>query len=156
MKAPSTALIFLVGWLSTDYHASGQELPMFGQLPIPGKNWKLREQGKSDDFPVPWEVPWAWVVMTNSESGDVLSFAAHKLPQGSKLELIYLSDTAREIFPAGDPLWVSTRNQDFNPYTIRNSVVRLNLLDSANNRDPSPNALEYTFVHEEKEGKNRM
>ena len=53
-----------------------EDLPIFGKLPKLGENWKLQAQGKYADS-------WGWVVMTDAKSGDLLSFAAHRLgPDG--------------------------------------------------------------------------
>ncbi|MCI0540553.1 MAG: hypothetical protein L0Z50_35585, partial [Verrucomicrobiales bacterium] len=116
MSPLQAIFLVLVTWLSTGHRVNAQELPLFGQLPTPEKNWKLREKKKSGDSPVSW----SWVVLTNFESADVLSFAAHKLGPGEPRELISLSDTAREIFPAGYPVWIPGSKQHFTIYPIRN------------------------------------
>src|SRR6476661_7444487 len=95
----------------------GQDLPLFGPLPKVPKEWSLRE---SSGFGEPkWR--WSWIVLTNSQNGDVLSFAAHKSGSGEPRELIFWSDTAHEIFQGGLPVW--TVKNGFGRWPIRNSVV---------------------------------
>jgi hypothetical protein len=142
----------VTAWLALAGNVNAQKLPLFGELPSVEKNWKLFTEGKYDDS----AFQWFWVVLTNSATGDVLSFAAHKLAPGEKRELIYLSDTACEIFPGGYSWWPGQAVQRFTTYPIRNGVVKLHLMNSAAKRDLSQEALEYSFVQEQERGTNRM
>src|SRR5512133_4373016 len=91
---------FLIMIVSLVASASAEDLGLFGPLPNPGKAWKLCGSGKS-----PGSALWNWTVLTNSQTGDVLSFASHKIAPGEPRELIYWSDTAGEIFPGGYSAW---------------------------------------------------
>ena len=148
----ATTLLLLTRWLAANPRLCGQELPFFGRLPDAGKNWKLREQGKYGDSSFQWH----WAVRTNVLTGDVLSFAAHPFTPGEIRELIYLSDTAREIFPDGFPSFFAAPQHSRTGHSIRNGVVKLDLADSTAKQHRSHEALEYTFVLEEETGANRM
>jgi hypothetical protein len=152
MRTSASMLLFLMGALAAVHCAGGEVLPPFGQLPDSGKTWKLREQGKygSPSF------QWHWVILTNSETADVLSYAAHRLEPGESRELIHLSDPAHEIFPAGDPTWTAAPRPHLTGHPIRNRVTKLDLSDSTAKRDLSQEALEYSFVQEEERGTNRL
>jgi len=152
VRTLSSTFLFLVAALAAAHCFGGELLPPFGQLPDSGKNWKLREQGKYGDSSFQWH----WVILTNSQTADVLSYAAHRFETGEMRELIYLSDTAHEIFPAGDPTWTSSPKPHLTGHPIRNRVTKLDLSDSAAKRDLSQEALEYSFVQEEEHGTNRL
>ena len=153
MRTPSPAFLLLIFWFATGHCVGGEALPLFGELPDPGKNWRLREQGKCGDSSFQWH----WVILTNSETGDVLSYASHRFEPGERRELIYLSDTAHEIFPAGYPAWGSgSKPNVIGTYSIRYRVTKLDWIDSARKRNLSQKALEYSFVQEEERGTNRM
>jgi len=136
---------------------SALELPSFGPIPAIEKKWKLREQGKSDASIFAWN----WIVFTNSENGDVLSFAAHRFAPGERRELIYLSDTAHESFVDGFPMWsrgesAAASMESVSMESIRNRVVKLDLMNSAARKDLSQEALEFSFVREVAHGTNLM
>ena len=136
-----------------------EDLPIFGKLPKLGENWKLQAQGKSGES-------WGWVVMTDAKSGDLLSFAAHRLgpeekhqlTHGAHTGLIYLSDTSREIFPKG--VWCETKKREESKggsnNTIRNRLEKLDLPNSAAGKRHNHEVLEYTFITEEEGSGNRM
>ena len=159
MKARAFGLFLLVAWFAAGDGAVAEDLPFFGKLPKLGENWKLQAQGKSGES-------WGWVVMTDSKSGDLLSFAAHRLGPEEKRQLtpgehtglIYLSDTSREIFPNG--IWCETRkrekSKDGSNSTIRNRIEKLGLPVSAARKNRDHEVLEYTFIIEEEGSGNRM
>ena len=149
----SRALLFVaIGCLCLLPEVNAQNLPLFGELPNLGKQWKLRDHGDAS--------PFHWVVLTNAETSDLLSFASYKLrlKSGVKQDLIYLSDTAHEIFPGGHPVWPadSVQGFGFSISPIRNAVMKLEFWDRTSRRDQE--ALEYTFirVQEQKNGTNQM
>lgn len=152
MPTSATTLLLLSACLAASPRVRGQELPFFGRLPDTGKNWKLREQGGYGDSSFQWH----WIVRTNVLTGDVLSFAAHRFEPGEIRELIYLSDTAHEIFPDGYPSWVAGPQESRTGHSIGNGVVKLEWTDAAAKQHRSHEALEYTFVLEEERGTNRM
>ena len=150
MRTHALVFLLLAVCFAAGDRVAAQDLPLFGQLPKLGKNWKLQAQGKSGDS-------WGWVVMSDAKSGGLLSFAAHRLDPGEKRQLepgektglIYLSDTAREIFPTG--LWFESlkreKSGERSNTTIRNQVVKL---------DRQHEVLEHTFILEEEGSENRM
>lgn len=145
------ALFFVaLSYLCSVPDANSEQLPLFGELPSLEKQWRLRSRGDAGRF--------HWVVLTNAETSDALSFASYKLPlkPGGKQDLIYLSDPAREIFPDGDPVWPARDVHDLTITSIRNAVVKLDFWDRTRGRDQE--ALEYTFIQEQehKRGTNRM
>jgi len=156
MKQPrlmrtSLVLFFVAVWcVASAPDVNAEQLPPFGELPSLGKQWKLHDRGNAFKF--------HWVVLTNAETADVLSFASYKLElkPGKKQNLIYLADTAHEIFPGGQPVWPSGGVQGFSIFPIRNAVVKLEFRDQTGRRDQE--ALEYTFirVQEQKHGTNQM
>jgi hypothetical protein len=141
--------IFLVLLLLTcASRGHGEDLPLYGPLPKLTSDWLVREKGGLGD--PPWR--WSWVILTNSQNGDLLSFAAHKGTSEKPRELIKWSDTAHELFPGGLPRW--TVKSGFGTRPIRNSVVKINLVNAAKKEDLSRDALEYTFIQED--GSNRL
>lgn len=79
---------------------------MFGPLPNPGKNWAVHEQGTNATPSLKFKS--SWVVLTNSQNGDVLSFYEDKFSgiipsrptnQGPWAEM------AISLFPGGYPAW---------------------------------------------------
>ena len=157
MRTHALVFLLLAVCFAASHRVAAQDLLLFGPLPKLEKNWKLQAQGKYGDS-------WGWVVMSNDKSGDLLSFAAHRLGPGEKLQLgpgkksglIYLSDTSHEIFPTGTPSWLETRKHDGSITSIRAQVVKLDLGNSAAGKNRTQEALEYTFIVEEEEGGNRM
>ena len=100
----------------------------------------------------------SWVVLTNSQSGDLLSFAAQQM--GSKpfpeVNRVSWSDAAGSIFPGGYSAWHKVPAWDFTGHWIRNDVVELSIVDEATKKNVFQQALEYTLVFEEKPGTNRL
>lgn len=160
MRTYTTSIVILAICLAAGAHVRGADLPMFGPLPNPGKNWKLREQGTNGTL----KYGWSWVVFTNSLSGDLMSFAAQNI--GSKaprrVAVSGWSDTAGEIFPGGYPVWVTTPERPaFTGHYIRNNLIRLTVGDGLLKTNISQDALEYTIVfaedlHGNSVGTNRL
>ena len=123
--------------------------PPFGELARAGDEWRLREKGKGDDS------PWRWVVYTNAANGDLLSYAARRIEPGQK-DLITFTDTAREIFPAGLPVWSSEPKPTLITASLRYGVTRLGLINARTKQDLSQEALEVSFVQAEEHGTNRL
>jgi hypothetical protein len=160
MKAHRAFILVLIGWIAASDQSIGQELPMFGPLPKLGKNWKLRDQGTyGTSFP-----KWSWAVFTNSQNGDLMSFAAQKLGNrpAPKVSLSgpWLS-TASEIFPGGNPMFIGNPGHGLKGNWIRNNVIALTLGDGLLKRNISQDALEYSIVfeddmHDQEVGTNRL
>jgi hypothetical protein len=150
MRAALAAFFIASAYMGLVHHVNAQNLPPLGELPEVGKQWQLRTQGNAFAF--------HWVVLTNAETSDILSFASYKLQlkPGQKQDLIYLSDTAHEIFPGGDPVWPLPSAHGFSVFPIRNEVVKLEFRDRTGRRDQE--ALQYTFIRvdERKHGTNQM
>ena len=159
MKARALGFSLLLGCCAAVGRVVAEDLPFFGKLPKLGENWTLQAQGKSGES-------WGWIVMRDPKSGDLLSFAAHRLGPGEKRQLtpgehtglIYLSDTSREIFPNG--IWCETRkreeSKDGSNITIRNRIKALDFPNSAVGKRRKQEVLEYTFIIEEEGSGNRM
>ncbi|MDQ3624375.1 MAG: hypothetical protein M3463_18095, partial [Verrucomicrobiota bacterium] len=131
-------------------YATAQELPSFGRLPQPGNNWKLDKEGRGGP-----SQQWAWVVFKNSDTGDLLSFAAHVLQPGEGRELTSLSDTAHELLPGGHYSPPADTMEHFTIWKLRKSVTKFHVMNQG--KDLSRETLEYTFVQEDKKGgSNRM
>lgn len=161
MQKRALAFLLLAVCFAAGDPVAVQALPLFGQLPKLGANWKVQTQGKNNDS-------WGWVVMTDEKNGDLLSLAAHRLGPGEKRQLapgdhaglIYLSDTSREIFPNGHPSWLETQkrkeSKERSNITVRNQVVKLDLPNSVAGKNRKHDVLEYTFIIEEEGSGNRM
>lgn len=153
MKARAAESLFLITWLATALLSRSQELPMFGQLPKLDKRWTLCDQGTN----VTASYGLSWVVLTNSQSGDMLSFAAQRFGTNAFPSVNRAwSDMAADIFPGGYPAWSKPPGQNFRVYWIRNDVVELSTVDSATGKNIKEEALEYTLVFEDKTGTNRL
>ena len=154
MKWHAAESLFMTAWLATGLLAIGQELPMFGQLPKLDKRWTLCAQGTNGtSFYV-----CSWVVLTNSQSGDMLSFAAQKIGTNDfpKVNRVPWSDAAADMFPGGYPAWDKPLDQSLRVHWIRNEVVEVNTVDRATGKNIKQEALEYTLVFEDKSGTNRL
>jgi hypothetical protein len=155
MKARAAGSVFLITWLAAGLLAHGQELPMFGQLPTLDKRWTLREQGTNGTSPIVL----SWIVLTNSQSSDILSFAAQKIVGRKGFPKVHRdpwSHAAADIFPGGYPAGNKPFDQSFRVYWIRNDVVELTTVDGATGKNIKEEALEYTLVFEDKTGTNRL
>jgi hypothetical protein len=71
---------------------AAKDLPLVGQLPALPPEWKLREDGKYGETSFRWD----WAVFTNAQ-GDILSFASHRMSVGEERQVIYFSDSPREL-----------------------------------------------------------
>ena len=159
MQTRALGFLLSLVWFAAGDRVAAEDLPLFGKLPKLGENWKVQSQGTSGES-------WGWVVMSDAKSGDLLSFAAHRLGPGEKRQLtpgehtglIYLSDTSREIFPNG--IWCATRkreeSRERSNVTIRNRIEKLALPISAARKNRDHEVLEYTFIIEEEGSGNRM
>ena len=107
--------IILILLLAAPLAASSHELPLFGALPKAASNWKLHKEGARRGSP-----QWSWVVLVHSDSGDLLSFAAHKPEQGENRQLVHLSDTAHELFPGGYCILASLLRERWRRYFVSN------------------------------------
>ena len=123
MRTPAVCLLFLIASFIVSGRVNGHERNELVQFPKPGKGWKALEYEQK----IKSCIPWHWAVFSNSENGDLLSFAAHRVGQKESRRLIFWSDTAREIFPIGHPVWINTSKQRTTgtSNTIRNGVVEL-------------------------------
>jgi hypothetical protein len=156
MKKFPAAFLLLVVFFTVIHCAGAEDLTFFGGLPNPGKNWTVKSKGDGGD-----PSDWSWLTYINTESGDVLSFAARTLGSGEPPEPRALSDTALEIF-AVDGYCVADKKvkSPFKPSTawpIRRSVVPISFMDTARKKDIVHQALEYSVVVENEDGRpNRM
>ena len=71
----TSALFFLVVWFLTKTSVNGYQLPPFGEVCNPGKEWRLCEEQTDAKS----EMGWSWLALTNTTNGDVLAFAARRL-----------------------------------------------------------------------------
>jgi hypothetical protein len=147
----------LLAWLVAGHHAGCQEMPMFGHLPALNTLWNLSEQGTnvtSSSF------RWSWIVFTNTQNGDLLSFASQKLETNkvSKINRVPWSDAAGSIFSGGYSALAGGSSRTFRGNWIRNNVVELSGFDHDAKTNILQEALEYTLVFEDesKSGPNRM
>jgi hypothetical protein len=129
-------------------HSVAVELRGFGPLPSLGQMWKLRDQGIYGTAPQGW----AWAVFTNSQSGDLMSFAVENCGTRSapKVSLSgpWLS-TASEAFPNGNPMWVGNPGQGLRGNWIRHNLIELTVGDSRLKKNISHDAIEYSIVFED-------
>ena len=127
---------------------------MFGQLPKLDKRWTLCAQGTNGTS----FYACSWVVLTNSQSGDMLSFAAQKIGTNAfpKVNRDPWSDAAADMFPGGYPAWNKPLDPSLRVHWIRNEVVEVNTVDGATGKNIKEEALEYTLVFEDKSGTNRL
>ena len=161
MQTRALGFLLSLVWFAAGDRVAAEDLPLFGKLPKLGENWKVQSQGKSGES-------WGWIVMSDAKSGDLLSFAVHRLgpaeqrqlAPGEKTGLICLSDTSRELFPTGTPSWGETQkreeSRERSNVTIRNRIEKLGLPISAARKNRDHEVLEYTFIIEEEGSGNRM
>jgi hypothetical protein len=101
MKTRCTALLISIALTTLAGEFRPHKLPLIGDLPNLQKDWKLLEQGTDGDS----QFGWNWVIFTNAQTADFLSFASHKLTKSppiyreGQVQLIYLANNAYEIFP---------------------------------------------------------
>jgi len=99
MKALCAILWFVAAFVKSSY---GHDLPMFGAVPKLSDEWRVRER----ETQVPMfdgKLHVAYLVLTNSRTGDFLSFSEEKLRDApfSKVNRVPWSDMAGERFPGG-------------------------------------------------------
>jgi hypothetical protein len=147
---PILAIVFF----GIQVQAIGHELPLFGELPALDKMWKVREQGTNSAL----SMRSSWIVLTNSQSGDMLSFFADEIRGNAarKVDRAPWSDMAGSIFPSGYPAWNKPAGENSSVYWIKNEVIELSTVDGVSHRSIEQEALEYAVVFEQKAGTNRL
>lgn len=147
MKTQAAAFLFLSAWLAAGLESRGQELPMFGQLPELAKSWIMHERGTDRRGPIAM----SWLIFTNSNSGDVLSFYEHRIGNKPVLKPINQGPWAEmgiSLFPGGYPAWNKPPGLRIKEASwARNGLVDLNKGEVA---------VESTTVWEEESGANRL
>jgi hypothetical protein len=140
-----------IAWLAISDITLGQELALFGELPKLSPHWMLAAQGTNG----PASFARSWMVLTNSQDGDILSFAAQQMrgkpfPDAS----VSWSDAAGDIFPGGYPARHRSGPTELTGHWIRNNVMDLSVVDDGNKTNVFTKTLEYTLVFEQKSGTN--
>ena len=151
MNLSRLAAMLVIAWFASSDTTRSQELALFGELPRLNPRWRLSEQGTNGSA----SSGRSWVVLTNSQDGDILSFAAERMggkrfPAATRT----WSDAADSIFPGGYPAWHKSAPTELRGQWIRNNVVELSVFDDANKTNVFTKALEYTIVFEQKSGTN--
>jgi hypothetical protein len=131
-------------------HAIRHELPLFGELPTLDERW-IRQDVGTNRAPRS-----SWIIFSNSQNGDMLSFAADEIARKvRKVDRVPWSDMAGSIFSGGYPVWNKPAGENFAVYFIRNEVVQLSTGDGGG-RNIEQEALEYSMIYEQKPGTNRL
>jgi hypothetical protein len=128
--------------------AAAHELPMFGPLPHPGKNWsKVDGPGTTDGL-----MRFSWINFRNTESGDVLSFVAWQAP-GAEVTHSPVRQASIETFNSDGYAFLSTSVRGI-PIsdTIRNRFVSIDVRNHAADMKFKEKAIEYTYVFESSGG----
>src|SRR5437868_12621898 len=73
----SPICVLLIGCFALA-QADGQEIPLIGRLRPLGREWSLRQQ----ETKLKGDYEYSWSTFTNSETGDILSFAADRYTNG--------------------------------------------------------------------------
>ncbi|TWU49009.1 hypothetical protein Poly51_49130 [Rubripirellula tenax] len=131
--------------------ASAQELEPIGALPRLGVEWELNVEDQQSN--VEAKSPFRWAVFRNKGTGDFLSFATHPGWKNiNNINLEYLSDTSKEIFPNGRAVWTqSTLNGT--SHAIAFEVVDIRHKNALFNGEK---VLEYCFISESPDRDNLM
>jgi hypothetical protein len=150
--------VFMVLWVVVAFaRASGHELPMFGAVPKLSEEWRVRERET--------EVPRfngtlrvSYLVLTNSKTGDFLSFCAEKLNDKpfAKANRVPWSDMASARFPGGYTTWHQPKEYKPVVYWLRNEIMDVSVVDTNRNTNYKEQALEYTVIFEERSGPSRL
>src|SRR5436190_19043374 len=89
------SLFFLVA------HVNSQDLPLLGRVPKLGGDWSLRQQEATNKA----YQSYSWATFTNSKTGDILSFAAHKIPNSARtVQGDPVRQAAADMRPDGVPV----------------------------------------------------
>ena len=131
----------------------GHELPMFGAIPKLSDEWRVRE--RETEIPRPKGLQVSHLVLTNSRTGDFLSFSEETLKYGrpfSKANRVPWSDMAGNRFPGGYTTW--HQPNDYKPvvHWVRNEVVDLSVVNTNRNTKYIEQALESTLIYEDQNG----
>jgi hypothetical protein len=151
MKPVFMILWFVMAFAKASY---GHELPMFGAVPKLSDEWRVRERETDvPRFAGTWHI--ASLVLTNSRTGDFLSFCEEKKVEGapfSKVNRVPWSDGAADRFPGGYTRL--HRPEEYKPrvYWVRNEVVDIGVVDTNRNTNFVEQALEYTLIFEDQNG----
>ena len=151
MRPETLVQALLVATLIASQSGGADEPKATMHFPNPGKCWELIKY--KDSKP---SIPWYTDVFVNTESSDLLSFAARRVNPTKPRKLVYWSDSAREIFPIGHPVWTTSSTHGTTSNTIRNGVVKINALDPEKRRHHPQAALEYSLVVETPRDRKRM
>ena len=153
MKQPLPAFLLLIACCAAVPHASSQELPLFGQIPQPGREWTLREKGA----PQKGIYQYSWATFTNSKTGDILSFVADQWTNVvRKVGDSPVQQAATDMFPGGYPRGhMRTPTQPIEPSdwlideVLRFHVVTLQTgVEAGGRKKLKAEALEYSYVYE--------
>jgi hypothetical protein len=130
---------------SVSLKAASEQLPRFGVLPDLGRDWKFRESGTNGTA----SNGFSWMVFTNTQTGDLMSFAACKYGDGifPKVSRDSWSSSAGEIFPDGYPVWAKN-HPEVMVNCIRNDLVELVGHDHAQGKNLPKEALRYSIIFE--------
>ncbi len=153
MKNQLAAFLFLIACSAAVSRA--QELPLFGRLPQPGRDWTLREQGADKD--PGWRHEYAWATFTNVKTGDILSFVADSYDNVvRKVGDAPVRQASSDMFPGGYPIrFMTTPTQPTKPNgwmigdVIRSNVVTLDTGVQGGRKNVRAEALEYSYVYED-------
>src|SRR5687768_3478811 len=121
MKTVFTVLWVVVAF-ATGSH--GHELPMFGDVPKLGDEWRVR--GRESQVPqVTGTLRVTFLVLTNAKTGDFLSFCAEKLNDKPfpKANRVPWSDMAGARFPGGYTTWHQPKEYKPVVYWLRNEII---------------------------------
>jgi hypothetical protein len=149
MKATTVAMaIMLSVGLPAALRAAGHELPMFGQLPNPGKNWSKKDGSGAIDA----HTSMSWVNFENIETGDVLSFVAWRSP-GIRVTHSPVRQASIETFTSDGYARLSTPVRGV-PIAdlIRNRFVFIDIRNHAAKMTFDEKAIEYTYIFGSAEG----
>jgi hypothetical protein len=142
--------LFTLFWLAAVATAShAHELPKFGAVPKLSDEWKVRER----ETQVPMfngTLHVSYLVLTNSKTGDFLSFCEEKLDGEpfSKANRVPWSDMAGARFPGGYTTWHQPDQYKPLAHWIRNDIVDLAVVHMKRNTNYKEPALEYTLIFE--------
>ena len=134
-------LIFSV-CLATGDHLSAEELPLFGELPNPGKHWKMKNAGTIGKSH-------SWVNFDNAQSGDVLSFAVWKINKpGITVTYDPIKQASIEAFTSEGYAVRSVKGLG-SPVAerIRHRVVSINIRNHAAKKNFKTDAIEYSYIY---------
>lgn len=121
---------------------AAEELPFFGELPDPGKEWTLKDSGVVGDS-------YGWVHFENSETGDVLGFTSWQVKNPITVRSSPVRQASIETFSSdGWSIYSRPKRGESVEDRVRYHNVVVDIRNHKADLKIEHEAIEYTYIYE--------